>query len=824
MSGQFKHSLVASALCAVIFISLLIFTVGYLAEKQIWIHQGWTIFFYGFSALITYDAINRAVEKFGSNRWRWVLLAFALFVLGALAFSGSAQAETGNISSTNAPMKEWIDTGASSANTLLCATVGDIGGTGLFGKCKKNDGVANLQAAIKTFNIAVFSVAALFMLWNLLSGTMSSAHDGEFLGKRNHSSWAPLRLVIGGAMLVPAFGGFNLAQLVMVWATAVGVGIAGAAASGAVATMGSLASPYTVPSNLIKGADVMKAASAPIGCVSGWTHINKRWIEEGVTDPALKELKWDMTVATVASSTGAQSLRLSFGETSGAAGYGEAYCGIATFPLPDTGSTSVGAAAMQSAVASSMTSGIPVLARAMLAEYILVDSASAMSDAEIAASRARVQAAVAAFDTSMAVAVKAAVAMANMVTANTTVAKSDWIGLGFGDVRSAVDGIGLAKKVGSAPATTAAVSTAPDRGSRSPGCSTNSTGETYCVEGGQKLATERISDAAGDVVAAAKGAINFVTDFDASMNHAVGELGKMVASSLESTVASDGGSPMPALIQLGVSISGWMAALILTFLAAAAALSLVSLTIPAAGGLITIIGFILMAITIPLMFFGLKLAAYLPFLIAIVWCGAVLNWLVVVFESLFGAPLWAMAHLDMEGEGISTQRTAHGYYFLLNLLFRPTLLVVAFLFAKLLMDAIFGLFLGGVSGMLGALETSSSSWWGNLMMIIGALWVIVAFAEQVITTSMSILFSAPDRIIQFVGQNLMSSGTGADIEQGVGGRTKGMADATGRGAGEGAALVMKSAGEMVKKPKKPTNAITTPFYKKVSGEGSPYGD
>src|SRR5260363_110891 len=67
----------------------------------------------------------------------------------------------------------------------------------------------------------------------------------------------------------------------------------------------------------------------------------------------------------------------------------------------------------------------------------------------------------------------------------------------------------------------------------------------------------------------------------------------------------------------------------------------------------------------------------LPF---IIWFGGVVSWFAVVGEAMIAAPLWAMTHLDGDGEGMGP-RTPHGYIFLLNLIFRPVFMVIVFVLA-----------------------------------------------------------------------------------------------------------------------------------------------
>jgi conjugal transfer/type IV secretion protein DotA/TraY len=79
---------------------------------------------------------------------------------------------------------------------------------------------------------------------------------------------------------------------------------------------------------------------------------------------------------------------------------------------------------------------------------------------------------------------------------------------------------------------------------------------------------------------------------------------------------------------------------------------------------------------------GLILAFVLPMVPYAVWLGGVLGWFILVCEAVVAFPMWAFAHLTLQGDGLHG-RGIRGYELLCNLLFRPILML-------------FGLFLGYV--------------------------------------------------------------------------------------------------------------------------------
>ncbi len=781
---------------AVICLSCIIAAAGYLVGSASLEKQGFVLGLGG----IAVTSVASAFKQLAETKYAKFLLVLAITVLCLMAVTGPAHAE--GVTPANAPLKEWIDTG-NAANSLLCSTIGDIGGTGLFG-CSKTTA---LHQVLKVFNLLVFSVAAIFVAWGVISATITSANDGEFLGKRNSSTWGPLRMVIGGAMIIPAFNGFNLGQLIMAWATAVGVGAAGMAASGAITEMETFSNIYSAPQNLIKGLDVANLVKPKAKCVAEWVQSIKQINAIGTEDTEIAGLEWGAAIAETAVVGKGNVLTLKYGAKTEVGGYYDNDCGEISFLLPDGAkATDDGAKGILDATAGAMRVNIPMLANVILDEFVTAAKGGTVGEEAVKAARARIDSAIASFDTNMSITTKAAALSANTFESKLSVGKGNWVALGFADVRAASAGVSVASGTGVRPASVPVQRPAPTS------CSENSAGELYCTEG--KLATDRVSDAIGSIgntldavatgVKAVSNVMGFGDRFNDDLNKKVGELGKTVAESMQDTakgaaVVGDGSSnPLRGLISLGTSISSWMAGVIMWFIAAALALVAISYWVPGIGGVITVLGFILTALAIPMMMFGIKLAAYLPFLVAIVWSAALLNWLVIVIEALFGAPLWAMVHLDMEGEGLNFQRTGHGYIFLLNLLFRPVMMVGGLIFAKLAMAAIFGLFLGGVSDILSNLTNVSSDWWGNLMMIIGAIWVTVAFAEQIVTQSMSVIFVIPDKVLAWIGGQF-GSDVGQHMEPSVANNAKGNMGSVGHGAAQAGDALAKGAGDAAKK-------------------------
>lgn len=68
---------------------------------------------------------------------------------------------------------------------------------------------------------------------------------------------------------------------------------------------------------------------------------------------------------------------------------------------------------------------------------------------------------------------------------------------------------------------------------------------------------------------------------------------------------------------------------------------------------------------------GFILYYILPFLPFIYFFFAVGSWVKSIFEAMVGAPLWALAHLRIDGDGFSGRAAAGGYFLIFEIFLRP---------------------------------------------------------------------------------------------------------------------------------------------------------
>mgnify|MGYP001627750930 CR=1 FL=1 len=85
---------------------------------------------------------------------------------------------------------------------------------------------------------------------------------------------------------------------------------------------------------------------------------------------------------------------------------------------------------------------------------------------------------------------------------------------------------------------------------------------------------------------------------------------------------------------------------------------------------------------------GFILFYIVPFLPFIYFFFAVGGWVKGIFEAMVGVPLWALAHIRIDGEGLSGQAAINGYFLIFEIFLRPILIIFGFLASILICSAL----------------------------------------------------------------------------------------------------------------------------------------
>ena len=78
-----------------------------------------------------------------------------------------------------------------------------------------SESASMIIAVLGAINIIALNAGALMLGWVTMSATMGTAHEGQFLGKRFHDFWMPLRSGLSILFLAPvAKGGLCFVQII----------------------------------------------------------------------------------------------------------------------------------------------------------------------------------------------------------------------------------------------------------------------------------------------------------------------------------------------------------------------------------------------------------------------------------------------------------------------------------------------------------------------------------------------------------------------------------------------------------------------------------
>lgn len=92
----------------------------------------------------------------------------------------------------------------------------------IFGSAAGGDGATLIGEMFRNFNVAVLAVTSVMMTYNMFTAVAESTYHGEFLGKNYSTVWVPVRLPIAAAMMFPTTTGLSAIQLLMIKAAILG--------------------------------------------------------------------------------------------------------------------------------------------------------------------------------------------------------------------------------------------------------------------------------------------------------------------------------------------------------------------------------------------------------------------------------------------------------------------------------------------------------------------------------------------------------------------------------------------------------------------------
>jgi len=86
-----------------------------------------------------------------------------------------------------------------------------------------SDTLAPIGAMNTYVTSIILTVAAAFLMYNVVAGTAQTAHEGQILGQRWNSLWAPVRVLFGAGGLIPVNGGMVIIQWFVIYVVLFGL-------------------------------------------------------------------------------------------------------------------------------------------------------------------------------------------------------------------------------------------------------------------------------------------------------------------------------------------------------------------------------------------------------------------------------------------------------------------------------------------------------------------------------------------------------------------------------------------------------------------------
>ncbi len=166
---------------------------------------------------------------------------------------------------------------------------------------------------------------------------------------------------------------------------------------------------------------------------------------------------------------------------------------------------------------------------------------------------------------------------------------------------------------------------------------------------------------------------------------------------------------------------------------------------------------------------GFVLFYVVPFLPFIYFFFAVGGWIKGIFEAMVGAPLWALAHIRIDGQGLPGQAAINGYFLIFEVFLRPILIVFGLLasitiFSALVsvLNAVFDIVTQNLAGydiQQELASTPANSTFKFIRSKIDEFFFTVIYAILVYLIGMSsfkMVDTIPNNMLRWMGQSVAS--------------------------------------------------------------------
>ncbi|ECB1040883.1 hypothetical protein EU237_23065 [Salmonella enterica subsp. enterica serovar Schwarzengrund] len=614
------------------------------------------------------------------------------------------------------------------------------------------------------FLAGILAFGGVLAGYTMLAGTLNTAHDGEMLGKKWSSLWLPVRTTLGVSMIMPIKGGFCAIQLIVVWLAVQGVGLADQTWNAFVENplKGSVLPQPVIDrqiSTLYQSAVSGYACIAAIKKDQGENEADGK--SAGIIDKLLNITKeeWNpgVTTSTTSGTNNGKKLVIEFGNKNREASRNA--CGSIIYDMYAT-SDKVIANAPQAALDlvdlnKIQRSLIPVhvtALSALLARASDVGNRIANDDDSINADYIANDMKVAGEAYKVAIALAANTAYQDSISKDTveSLKKDGFVSAGAWFIRIAMAQSAVNNVVNNVPIGT--------------GVTGSMLEESTSWFGGSDKTDYPSVDKIKKKVKTYFAKANMLNNNSASGAGAGTEgdqslLDKLMAVFSPSELAAlftaqaFTANPVVAIINIGLSLINFALVTYGVMTTVVLGIGTAANVIP--GGVIsatTLVTPLVTGLLFALFWAGIRMAYVIAWKPFIVWFGAIIGWLVLVVESMFAAPLWMVAHLAPDQDGV-VGKMGQGYMLILSLILRPVLMVIGFVVALSLMTPCLMLINAFIAFTGDTIGVGAAAFIGKIVMITIYLKVV----EETMNKLFGLIHSIPDSILQWIGGGLSRS-------------------------------------------------------------------
>lgn len=164
---------------------------------------------------------------------------------------------------------------------------------------------------------------------------------------------------------------------------------------------------------------------------------------------------------------------------------------------------------------------------------------------------------------------------------------------------------------------------------------------------------------------------------------------------------------------------------------------------------------IVLLICIPVITLGIMLAIYLPAVPYIIWMSAIIGCIILWLEFLVHMSIWSITFATGEGEGLTGQRSQQGLLLIANALLRLPLMVVGYMMAMVIMPEVGKLIGHTMMVFVGGMTATSLA---GVVTMVGTWFLFGGFTILETHTVFGLVTHLPDGAMKFFGGAMSSMG------------------------------------------------------------------